>query len=103
MLKKWLTSKGFNHSQFNALVVIACVLILAGAYYAGAAGGSGILTAIAGSALNIGLFLAVAFGLQFFLAGVGRNVLKDIFDEHNTAAAYYIGAIFLALALLIKG
>lgn len=103
MLKKWLESKGINHTQFNALVVVVCALVLAFAFKLGAASGAGIVTALAGSALNIALFLAVAFGLQFFMAGVGTDVNKKIFDDMNIAAAYYMGALMLSLALLIKG
>lgn len=102
-IEAFLTGLGVNHSQFILLVVLLCAVMLLAAYKAGATGSTGILVALAGTALNVGLFLAVAFLLQFTMAGLNVDIPNEIFRKHNTAASYYMGALFIALAMLIKG
>jgi hypothetical protein len=93
---------GINHAQFNALLVLLLVLLLCAAYYFGAVSGAGVVTAVSASALNVAMWVAVAFGLQYFLGGIGEDVINALFN-HNIAVAIYMVGVFISIALLIKG
>jgi hypothetical protein len=92
-----------NHSHFNYFIVFICFLLV----YAAMSFGDALLPGVIGNAASIGMnlstFLVASFGFQFFLLGPSRNIPAEIFDENNQAAAIYVGAIFIAIALVIRG
>lgn len=51
--------------------------------------------------MYIAMLLAGAFGTLFVLRGTKYDVLREIFDENNTAAAVVVAAIFISMALVI--
>ena len=54
-------------------------------------------------ALYIATLLGGAFATLTVLRGTHYDVLEEIFDENNTAAAIVVAAIFVSIALVIKG
>lgn len=101
-VKGFLEAKGINHTAFIAAVAVLGGCFILAAYAVGIIPAEGVVTVAAGSVLALALFLVVAFGLQFFLGGVGLDVLK-IVSREPVALAYYVGALFISLAILLKG
>lgn len=101
-VKGFLEAKGINHTAFIALVAVLCGLLILAAYAVGVIPGAGIVTVTASSALALALFLVAAFGLQFFLGSVSFDVLA-IVARDPVALAHYVGALFISIALCVKG
>lgn len=101
-IKGFLDAKGINHTAFIAAVAVLGGLFILAAYVVGIIPGAGVVTVAAGSIMALALFLVSAFGLQFFLGGTGLDVLKIVARE-PVALAYYVGALFISLAIVLKG
>ena len=50
---------------------------------------------------NAALLLTTFFGLLKFLKGTSYDVLKEVFEEHNSSAAILLSGLLLALAIAI--
>lgn len=77
-----------------AVIAILAVCFLPGAPLAAAE----ILTL---KLMYIALLLGVLFATVYALRGTNYDVLAEIFDTDNKAAAIFVGAIVIALALVI--
>ena len=53
--------------------------------------------------VSVATFMALAVGLLASLRGVSYNVLAEVFDEHNTAGALFVGLLLLAVAIVVAG
>lgn len=53
--------------------------------------------------IYLGFLFAASFGVVLSLRGTRFDVLNEIFVENNVAAAVLVGAIFIAVALVIGG
>ena len=114
----WLEAKGFNHTQANIAIVLACLLVI---YLALTwtfpvpqtdKTGKVVITAVTAAnprealsrvgtiAVNVGTFVPLFFGLVYFLRSVGVNVWSAIFDENKAAPAIVVGLLSVAFAIL---
>ena len=91
-----------NEKFFNLGIAVLVVGVVGFLVFTGAVSKDSVIGMFAGIMFNVSIFLSVAFGLQFFQLTTKRDVQKEIFDEHNVAAAIYQGFIFLALAIVIS-
>lgn len=81
--------------------VVVCVLATVSAFFFAPWGGvSEIITL---RLMYLGFLFASSFGVIFVLRGTRFDVLKEIFEENNMAAALLVGSIFIAVALVIRG
>lgn len=53
--------------------------------------------------IYLGFLFAASFGVVLSLRGTRFDVLREIFVENNVAASVLVGAIFIAVALVIGG
>ena len=90
-----------NHTLFNYLAIVATGILVTIVITNGSADANSVLSLFTGIMMNVALFLGIAFGLQFFQMGIGTDVTKEIYNEHNIAAAIYQAGLFMALAIVI--
>lgn len=91
-----------NHKHFNYGFITLTLGIIAYLIVGGNVDKNSIVGMLGGISFNVALFLATAFGLQFFQLGTGRDIQSEIFDEENIAASIYQGFLFLAIAIVIS-
>lgn len=91
-----------DHKYFNIILGVISVSIVGFLINTGNVGLDSILGMVGSTFFNVSLFLSFAFGLQFFLKNIKLNILEEIFDEKNTAAAIYMLGIFISLAIIIS-
>lgn len=113
----WFESRGINHAQFTALLVLLVVGLLVALvtvpvemttkdelgrviyYTAPLTTWGNLFITLGGIALPVGALLAVGFGLLYFLAGTRTDVYEAIFRRRNTAVAILVGFLFLSIAV----
>jgi hypothetical protein len=78
------------------LVALAAVLGFFAEQFTGAS-----LQVVAVKIINAALLLGTSFALIKFTRGTQVDVIKEIFEEHNNAAALYIGSFIIALAIAL--
>jgi hypothetical protein len=61
------------------------------------------LRILSSSANSVALYLVSLIGFIFYLYNTGRNVMEEIFDEHNIALAQFLGLFAVGLAIVIHG
>lgn len=91
-----------NHTIFNVATILVTIVLLAFVVKSGEVEVKTILNLITGIMMNVALFLGITFGLQYFQMSIGRDISKEIFDEHNVAAAIFQGFLALSIALVIS-
>lgn len=83
-----------NQNHFAVvLVVLACVL----GFFAESFGVALQVTSV--KFINVAMLLGTSSALVYFTRGTKYDVLKEIFDEHNIAAALWLGLLTLAISL----
>lgn len=102
MLKKIVDFvNNLNHKHFNLALLVACGIAVLAVMAFGQAELLGVLGNIGGITLNLSFFIVTFFGIQYFMAGTDVDIPNEIFVEHNSAAAIYMGLLSLALATII--
>ena len=91
------TIKRLNEHAFNLLVLIVGIV----STYLTVGGEHERLQIIAILFLKIGIYLNLGSLFVEFLNGLGRDMKKEIFDEHNVAAAIFIAGFWIGLAISI--
>jgi sugar phosphate permease len=61
------------------------------------------LRILSSSANSVALYMGTLVCFVYFLYGTGQDVMKEIFDENNTALAQLIGLFAVGLAIVIHG
>lgn len=61
----------------------------------------GVLEIITLRLMYLAFLLAGAFGTMYVLRGTKYDVLREVFEENNMAAALVVAAIFIAVAMVI--
>lgn len=100
--KKEYRQMKFDQKYFIGVVTLCTVGLITYLVSSGSVEQNNIVNMLGGITFNLSLFLCSIFGLQYFQLGIGRDIQAEIFDENNTAAAIYEGALFLAIALVIS-
>ena len=86
--------KPITQNHFSVvLVVLACVL----GYFADRFGVSGQIFSV--KFINVAMLLGTSSALIFFTHDTKYDVIREVFDEGNVAAALYIGLSVIALAI----
>jgi len=52
--------------------------------------------------LKVAIFLVTTFGLVYFLRDTQYDVMREIFDEHNTSAAVLVVGLLLAIGVAVS-
>jgi uncharacterized membrane protein YjfL (UPF0719 family) len=91
-----------KESHFNTAFVIGTVALISYLTMFTRVDIDTIISMGTGIVFNVVILLLVGFGLQKFQLGTKRDIQKEIFDDHNIAAAIYQMGIWLALALVIS-
>lgn len=90
-----------NHTWFNWIVSFLTAAVVFYLVNIGTVEKTSVFGLLGGMMTNVSVYLAVAFGLQFFQMGIGKDIQKEIYTEHNIAAAIYQGFLLLGIAIVI--
>lgn len=90
-----------NEKHFNYLFLTLTSIILSYLLFAGNVDKNSIIGMLGAMTFNVSLLLGIGFSLQYFQLGTTKDIQKEIFDEHNVAAAIYQAGIWIGLALVI--
>lgn len=82
--------------------IIICAIAGIGAYFFAPGRELALADIILVKVVSVAVFLSVAFGLIYAMRGIQRNIMAEVFDEHNTAAAFFTGLVLVALAMVCK-
>lgn len=86
-----------NEHVFNLLVLTAGIF----STYLTVLGSNDRLQILAILLLKIGIYLNIGSLFVAFLNGVNYDIKKEIFEESNVAAALFVGAFWIGLAITI--
>lgn len=81
--------------------LLVCILASAFAFFF--APYDGVTEIVTLRLIYLAILFAAFFGVVMSLRGTEFDVLKEIFVEHNVAASVLVGAIIVALAVVIGG
>jgi hypothetical protein len=99
-LIEWI-KLNINHTWYNYATMLFCACLIYLANKFGGANFNSIIGIFGGIGANVILWISLVFGLEYFQLGIDRNIKKEIYDEHNIAAAIYELGIKIGLALII--
>jgi hypothetical protein len=91
-----------REKHFNIGIILFATILISYLIRGGSVDISSILGMLGSTLFNLGGFLAMAFGLQYYQLGTGRDIQEEIFNEHNIAASIYEGFLFLSIAIIIS-
>jgi hypothetical protein len=98
MLKKLLTK--INHNSFSILYLV-CAIILSYLFVSTPEAFANLREIIALSLTKIGILYVSSFLLIKFLYKYEFDILREIFEENNIAAAIFVLGIMLSIAIVI--
>lgn len=61
------------------------------------------LRIVSSSANSVALYIGTLVSFMYYLYSTGRDPIKEIFDDHNTALAQFLGLFAIGLAIVIHG
>jgi hypothetical protein len=91
----------FNQNHFTAALGVASVVLTAAVIGSGSELTVGEL--LSTKLVNAVTPLGMCMGFLYFLRGTQYDVLKDIFEEHNMAAAVFVASVFWIISRPFQG